>query len=278
MIRSPLSGWIGGKYRLMNAIHQRIPADHHTYVEPFAGAAWVLSNREPSKVEILNDINRNVVNLYRVVQHHLDEFTRYFRWVLVSREEFDRWMKVAPDTLTDVQRSARFYYIQKLCYGGRIKSPTFGGGAKTRGRLNLLRLEEDLSMIHLRLARVMIEHLSYEDVIQRYDWQETFFYIDPPYWGCENYYGKNIFSRNDFEKLKSLLNAIKGRFLLSLNDTPEVRQLFGEFVIEPVKVRYSCSRLTQPVAGELFIANYPIHVRRSKGKNSQGCDTDSQTK
>ena len=87
MIRSPLSGWLGGKFLLSKQIVPMIPA-HDCYCEPFAGAAWVFFKKELSKVEVLNDINTDIINLYSVVQHHFEEFIRCFKWVLVSRNEF----------------------------------------------------------------------------------------------------------------------------------------------------------------------------------------------
>ena len=175
IIKSPLSGWVGGKWQLSKQIIPLIPP-HECYAEPFAGAAWVLFRKPPAPSEALNDLNRDIVTLYRVLQHHLEELIRYFRWVLLSRDEFERWLLVAPETLTDIQRAARFYYLQKLCFGGRVFGPTLGTSATKPPRLNLLRLEEDLSAAHLRLARVMIEHLPYSDFIARYDRSSTFFY------------------------------------------------------------------------------------------------------
>lgn len=172
--RPPLAGWMGGKCLLSKRIVERIPA-HTCYVEPFAGAAWVLFRKPESKVEVINDINKDVVTLYRCVQWHLEEFVRYFKWVLVSREEFERLKKSDPDTLTDIQRSARFYYLQQACFGGRITSPTFGYGITRPSKLNLLRIEEHLSAAHLRLCRCYVECLPYADVIRRYDGPETFF-------------------------------------------------------------------------------------------------------
>lgn len=158
MIKSPLSGWMGGKWQLSKQIVPLIP-EHECYVEPFAGAAWVMFRKSPSGAEVLNDINRDIVTLYRVLQHHLEEFVRYFRWVLVSRDEFERWLQVRPDTLTDIQRAARFYYVQKCCFAGRIVAPTFGTATTRPPRLNLLRIEEELSAAHLRLTRVYVENL-----------------------------------------------------------------------------------------------------------------------
>ena len=130
---------------------------------------------------MLNDLNQDIVTLYRVLQHHLEEFIRYFKWVLVSRDEFERWLRVAPDTLTDIQRAARFYYLQKLCFGGRMVNPSFGTATARPLRLNLLRIEEELSAAHLRPARVFVENLPYARVIEHYDRPTTFYYIDPPY-------------------------------------------------------------------------------------------------
>ncbi len=256
MIKSPLSGWMGGKYQLSKQIVSMIPA-HTCYCEPFAGAAWVFFRKDKSDVEVLNDINTDIITLYRVIQHHLEEFIRWFKWVLVSRTEFNRWLKTEPETLTDIQRAVRFFYIQKNSFAGRIDKPTFGYAPSRRPRLNLLRVEEDLSGAHLRLSEVYIENLPYAELIKRYDRENTFFYIDPPYFDCEDYYGKNIFSKADFELLSNQLKAIRGKFLLSLNDTPEVREIFAGFIIEPVSVRYSCGT-TKTVAKEVLIRNYEL--------------------
>lgn len=252
--RPPLAGWLGGKSLLANRIIERIP-EHTCYCEPFCGAAWVLFKKPESKVEVINDINKEVVTLYRCIQWHLEEFVRYFKWVLVARDEFDRLKKADPDTLTDIQRAARFYYLQQTCFGGKITSPTFGYGATQPSRLNLLRIEEYLSAAHLRLSRVYIECLPYQEVIKRYDGPDTFFYIDPPYWDCEGYYGAGIFSQDEFLNLSTQLANIKGRFLLSLNDTHGVREVFKDFSIESVKTKYTVANGKQKAVGEVLIRN-----------------------
>ena len=111
--------WIGGKSQLTDKIIPLMP-EHHCYCEVFAGAAWLLFRKQPSKVEIINDINSDLVTLYRVVQNHLEEFIRYLKWLLVARDEFDRFMMQEVSTLTDIQRAVRFYYIAKTGYGARI--------------------------------------------------------------------------------------------------------------------------------------------------------------
>lgn len=255
-IKSPLSGWIGGKFHLAKTIIPKIPV-HTCYIEPFAGGAWIMFRKPQSAVEVINDINREVVTLYRVIQKHLPEFIRYMQWVLVSRDEFLRLQKVAPDTLTDIERACRFFYLQKLAFAGKVAgNPTFGISAYKTPRLNLTRIEQDLWEAHQRLALVTIECLPYFEAIQRYDRPESFFYCDPPYFGCEDYYGKELFSRDDFQKLADLLSGLKGKWMLSINDVQEIRDIFKDYKIEQARTFYSLNKNQMKSVEELLITNY----------------------
>jgi DNA adenine methylase len=252
--KSPLA-WLGGKSQLADRIVDRMPT-HTTYCEVFAGAAWVLFKKPESKVEIINDINRELVTLYRCVKHHLPELVQQFRWMLVARDEFDRFMKTPAETLTDIQRSARFFFLAKSAFGAKVCKPTFGIAATAPPRLNLLRVEEDLSEAHLRLARVFIECKPYAEVVKRFDRPGTLFYVDPPYWGNERDYGDGLFGRDDFARLAALLDAVKGKFILSLNDVPGVRDTFANFQIERVPTRYSINAKANQAVGEVLITNF----------------------
>jgi DNA adenine methylase len=232
--------WLGGKSQLARQLSTYINAfDHKCYVEPFMGAAHVFFVKEPVKVEVLNDINQDLATLFRVLQNHLEEFMRYFKWALVSRDEFDRLNKQNPDSLTDIQRACRFYYLQKLCFGGKALGRTFGISTTSAPRLNLLRIEEELSHVHLRLSRVNIENLPWEKIFSKYDRPHTLFYVDPPYYKCESDYGKGLFDRSDFQTMADILQDLKGDFILSLNDHKETREIFKQFHIKETMVRYS---------------------------------------
>ena len=147
---NPIIPWIGGKRRLADHLIPRFPA-HDCYVEVFAGGAALYFMRPPAKVEVVNDINGELINLYRVVQHHVDEFVRQFNWAFTSRELFG-WLKYTiPETLTDIQRAARFYYLQKSCFGGKLEGQTFGSKTLAAPGLNPIRLKEELSVAHQRL-------------------------------------------------------------------------------------------------------------------------------
>lgn len=232
----PVIPWIGGKRRLAKQIPPLFPT-HTCYVEPFAGGAAMFFLKSPSSVEVLNDCNNDLVALYRVLQHHLEEFVRQFKWALVLRQMYE-WLKHTPDeVLTDIQRAARFYYLQKMAFGGKVSNRSFGIAPSSPPRLNLLRMEEDLSQAHLRLARAYIEHLDWQKCIYKYDRPETLFFCDPPYWETEGY--GVAFPFDEYTKLAETMRSIKGKAILTINDHPEMVKVFEGFRIEKVKINYT---------------------------------------
>lgn len=251
----PLVPWIGGKRRLAKHLLPLFP-EHECYVEPFCGAAALFFLKAPAKAEVINDINGDLVNLYRVVQHHLDEFIRQFRWALVSRQIW-QWLEITPvETLTDIQQAVRFFYTQKLGFGGKVDGRSFGTATTSAPRLNLLRIEEELSQAHLRLSRTTIEHLPWHDCITRYDRPHTLFYCDPPYWGTEGY-GVD-FGLDQYDRMATLAKTMQGRCVISVNDIPEMHQAFAGLTIERVELNYSVGGKGRSSAksGELIIRNY----------------------
>lgn len=156
--------------------------------------------------------------------------------------------------MTDIQRAARYYYLQRLCFGGRVKGRTFGATPMDRPRINLLRMEEELSEVHLRLARVAIENLPWNDFIKRYDRKKTFFYLDPPYYKAP-FYQHNL-ELNDYKEMAEILEGIKADFILSINDHPEIRKIFKGFNIKPVQLKYSVSQKKLMEGKELLISNF----------------------
>jgi len=250
----PIIPWIGGKRRLAKTILPLFPP-HCCYVEPFAGGAALFFLKEQSEVEVLNDINLELVTLYRVVQHHLEEFCRQFKWALFSRMIYEWAQMTRPETLTDIQRAARFYYLQKLAFGGKVHGQTFGTATTSPARLNLLRLEEDLSQAHLRLSRVFIEHLTWQRCIGKYDREHTLFYCDPPYWGTEGYGIE--FGLENYDELAKLAKTIKGKMVISVNDIEEMRRAFKGLKMTSIDINYTVGGGGRKVGKkELIIQNW----------------------
>ena len=254
MNAKPLVPWMGGKRKLAGHILPLFP-EHDCYVEPFCGGAAIFFMKEPSPVEVLNDINGDLVNLYRVVKHHFEELCRQFKWMLSSREEWDRLQRVPADTLTDVQRAARFLYLQKLAFGGRVDGQSFGTATTSRPRFNLMTLESDLEAAHFRLTHTTIEHLAWQAAVDRYDRPHTLFYCDPPYWETEGY-GVD-FPFDNYERMAELMDSIQGTMIVSINDHPDIRRVFSDYPILEVDYAYQVGGADQRSdAVELIIGNW----------------------
>jgi DNA adenine methylase len=231
----PIIPWLGGKRRLADHIIPQFPS-HTCYVEVFAGGAALYFLRPPAEVEVLNDINGELINLYRVVQNHLEEFVRQFKWALSSREVFKWLQETPPHTQTDIQRAARFFYLQQHAFGGKVDGQNWGT-ATTAPPINLLRIEENLSAAHLRLSRAYIENRDWASCIETYDRPHTLFYLDPPYWQTAGYGVE--FDIEQYEKMAGLMRSLKGKAILSINDHPDIRRIFDGFQMQEVGIQYT---------------------------------------
>lgn len=256
MKTSPIIPWLGGKRRLADRLIPLFPA-HECYVEVFCGGGALYFLRPmPAPVEVLNDINGELVNLYRIVQHHLEAFVRQFKWALSSRQVFKWLQETQPETLTDIQRAARFFYLQHHAFAGKVAGQSFGT-ATTAPTVNLLRIEENLSAAHLRLAGgTTVENLAWDECVRRYDREHTFFYMDPPYWQTEGY--GVPFEWEQYERLAAVMRSCKGKAMLSINDHPDIRVCFAGLPMHEIDIRYSvANNQGRPKeSGELVIMNY----------------------
>lgn len=223
-------GWIGGKRLLRKAILERFPSDEvGRYIEVFGGAGWVLFGKEkiPGQLEVYNDLNGNLVNLFRCVKYHCGEVQKELEWLLTSREQFfDCLAQLDVRGLTDIQRAARFFYSVKISFG--CDQRTYATSAKS-----IDNAAEYLEKVKLRLKGVNIEHRDFEPLIKTYDRKNALFYLDPPYVGTEGYYDCS-FGADDHQRLRTILEGIKGRFILSYNDCPMVRELYAGYRIEGI--------------------------------------------
>jgi DNA adenine methylase len=254
----PVAPYFGGKKNLAKRLVARINATpHDAYAEVFVGMGGVFFRRnQRPKAEFINDWSEDVATFFRVLQHHYVAFMDLLRWQVTSRAGFERLIQTDPSTLTDMQRAARFLYLQRLAFGGKVTGRNFGVSNERPARFDVTKLGPELEAVHERLSGVVIERLPWADFIRRYDRAGTLFYLDPPYYGCEGDYGRDLFDRSQFEQMAEVLMGIKGRFILSLNDHPEVRRIFHGFTIEAVEVTYSVSqRNNGQKAGEVIISN-----------------------
>ncbi len=237
----PAAAYIGGKRRLAAELVRRIEAiPHSTYAEPFVGMGGVFLRRGfAARCEVINDISQDVATFFRVLQRHYPQFIETLKFQITSRREFERLAASDPATLTDLERAGRFLYLQRLAYGGKVAGRNFGVDRIGGGRFDVTKLGPLLEEIHERIAGVIIECLPWHDFILRYDDSGTLFYLDPPYWDSEDDYGQGKFTKADYAGLAFALAKIQGRFLLSVNDVPQTRELFAPFLLEPISTKYT---------------------------------------
>lgn len=255
----PLAGYIGGKWYLRSTICPLLDAIlHKTYVEPFIGMANVfLGRRKRAPVEVINDGNDDVATLFRVVQRHPQALIDAIRWQTGGRADYDRLWRTPASALTDIERAARFLVLRRLTYSGRDPyEHGFATSAATFKGFDAPETMRRIEALHARLARVTIERLDFADVLKRYDRPGTLFYLDPPYWGCCHFYREGGFTQARFAELATALAALKGRWVMSMNDVAEVRELFGWAALRTVETRYNASVGRGSFAtGELLIGS-----------------------
>lgn len=253
----PVAGYVGGKKQLSRRLAEQIDATpHELYGEVFAGMAGVFFKRQLApRVEVLNDVNRDVATLFRVLQNHFQALMDMLKWQLTSREEWQRLNAQDPEHLTDLQRAARFLYVQRIGFGGKVTGRSFGIDPRGGPRFDITALTPVIAAAHERLSGVWIECLPWQDFLDHWDRPEALFYFDPPYWGTEHYYGRGVFERSEFVVLAERLKALRGRFIMTVNDVPELREMFAGFSIEPTEVTYQVSGGRGKRSGELIIAD-----------------------
>lgn len=244
--------WIGGKKLLRKEILKRFPEELPTrYIEVFGGAGWVLFYKDVNtkQLEVFNDLNGDLINLYRCIKYHVEEVEKECAMLLNSREVFfDFKSQLNERGLTDIQRAARYLYLIKISYGADRE--TYGTNSK-----NLYYAVDMLKDISKRLQRVVIENKCYDDLIKVYDRTGALFYLDPPYFKTEKYYGE-LFSKEDHLKLKEILSNIKGKFILSYNDCEFIRNLYADFYIEEVNRNNNLIQQDKTRYKELIIRNF----------------------
>lgn len=245
--------WMGGKRRLAKHLLPLFP-EHQCYVELFAGGAALFFMRDtPAKTEVLNDLNGELMNLYRVVQHHFDEFVKQFKFLCCSRQLFYQIKMTPLSILTDIQRAARFYYLQQHAFGGKCDGQTFGT-ATTAKAFDHNTIAQKLAASQQRLGGVFVENENWQDCLKRYDREHTFFYADPPYWQTAGY--GNDFSWQEYEALAHAMKNTKGKMMISSNNHPDIRALFAGFWQQELSIQYTMCQNNRKEASELVICNY----------------------
>ena len=248
----PILRWPGGKSRMLKHLLPLLP-DHQCYCEPFAGGLALLMRKNPSHIEVVNDLNGDLIALYRCVQYHNDELLREIGHLIAGRQTMHDLLR--NPGLTDIQRAARFYCRNRK---------SFGGGGRTLGIVRskgsgcaFIRSKnvDLLSQARDRLSNVVVENLPYERCLELYDAPETCFFMDPPYLNARPtaYAG---WTESDITRFRSHVVKLKARWIITLDDSEFVRSTFYDCKLTPVTTKCgTVNKRLQPGAtfGELII-------------------------
>lgn len=251
----------GSKSRVAPRLVELFPK-HHCYVEPFGCTGAVLFAKPPSPVEIYNDADGRWVTLLRVIKYSPQEFLVATRWEVSSRAEFERYraeLRTGDDSisgkpLSDIDIAVRVWYLSKNSFSGNLQS--FSVSSKRKPSMNPHALTPLVEKLHDRLHKVTIECKDFEPIIKKFDDPDTFVFADPPY-NCngQKHYGKR-FKWADFERLYEVLKSMKGKFLMTINNDPAIRDLFKGFNVMDFDLQYSVMKGERRAARELIYTNY----------------------
>ncbi|KQB76804.1 DNA adenine methylase [Clostridium butyricum] len=243
---------VGGKSKLRKTILGIIP-EHVCYIELFFGAGWVYFGKEPSKIEVVNDIDKELINLFRTIKYHAPEIDRLLEYEFSGRDIFEEYKNCTLEYMTEIHRAIRFLYLITQSFGG--KGNNYGYGTTTRPGQQIFS-KDILLKLRDRLKNTYVENLSFEKIIDKYDREHSFFFCDPPYIETCSY--GNNFKEEEHKEFSDKLKSLKGKFLLTINDHPLSRELYKEFNIKEVQVNYSVSKEAKARGkyNELIITNY----------------------
>ncbi len=260
-MNSPFA-WPGGKRALTRTLLSLIP-EHEMYVEVFAGSAKLLFAKEPARFEVMNDLNGEVTNFFRVAKHRAAELAERLELEIIHAERF-RELRRSPlgEGGDEVERALRFAYLAWYSFGAKGEHFASSSARSTRMRRSLERVRDLLHTTAQRLHSVLIEQRDFAEILARYDGRKTFLYLDPPYVNFQPNGRYKPLEEARRDDLFAALAKLKGKFLMSFDDCPEIRTRSKDagFAIKPVRVQYSLAgqRTKTPAAKELLIANYEL--------------------
>ena len=237
-MKTPIT-YYGGKQQLSKKIIKLIP-EHKIYCEPFIGGGAIFFGKEPSKVEIINDTNRELINFYKIVQQDFVSLEKEIMITLHSRDQHRKAQVVYnnPDMFSEIKRAWALWTLATESFGAMLDG-SFGYdriGTTTKKITN--KRESFTYEYAIRLQNVQIESTDAIRIIKSRDTEGSFFYCDPPYFNsdCGHYDG---YTEDDFRNLLETLSQIRGKFLLSSYPSDILKEYIDRYSWKSEKIEMS---------------------------------------
>jgi DNA adenine methylase len=251
--------WPGGKRALQKTLLSLIP-EHEIYAEVFAGSAKLLFAKKPAPHEVLNDLNGEIINFFRVAKHRPAELAERLQLECIHAERF-RELRIRIASEDEIDRALRFAYLVWYSFGAKGQHFASFTARSPKVRRPLDRVRDLLQGTAERLSAVLIEQRDFAEIIDRYDSEKTFFYLDPPYVSYQPNGRYQPLTKERREELFAQLSKIKGLFLMSFDNCAEIRSLVRKhcFKTRRQNVVYTIGRnATRKASPELLISNYAV--------------------
>ncbi len=259
--------YMGGKSHMISEINALLDYDKTCYLELFGGSAKVLLNKPPHEIEIYNDKDSNLVNLFEVVKNKPDEFVQWFDLKLYSKELYKKYLQELKTTGlqgTDIERAGKFYYLIQSSFNSKISSGirySYKSNEAETFMNNITKINE----IYKRIKNVQFMNDSFENILKSIirSNPDIMIYADPPYWNAEYYY-QIQFTKEDHFKLAEMLNKVDASVMVSYYYFPELEEMYPRdkwSYTKVTKIKHSSrsNKKEKPRAEELLILNYDIY-------------------
>ena len=254
--------YYGGKYTMSKRLVTMIPP-HRRYFEVFAGGASMFFRKHKSEWNVLNDIDNDIVNLYISILKRFEEFKKYVYWYPRSRKLFIDFKHRIEDVdidIPDPERAAQYFFVIRNAFNNMINNPF------SKDCLWDTKLIKELKVSKAKLNGTTIENLDFREFISRYEPRRgDFFYMDPPYVVADKkkYYRNNFDDdmHRELKKACDLIHTSDGRFMISYDDVPIIRELYSdEYIINTIETKYigANPEKREDIRTELVITNYKI--------------------
>lgn len=251
--------WYGGKQKLSRQIISMLP-EHKRYVEVFMGSGAVFFNKPKANENILNDFNENLVNLFSTVRDNYDALAEKCYWTLNSRDEYKKFYKLYQNGFKDIDnvtRAMMYLFLVRSSFNAQIDTDFSEANTTTFNLLLLARLK----LAREKLDKVVIENMSFEKVIEKYDKPGTLMFLDPPYYVTSEEVGAKyyeyIFTVEQHDYLKLALKNCKCNWYVTYDDRKEIVDLYKEYNLYRLGVKYLAGATNKMIKKEeLIITNY----------------------
>ena len=225
-MKTPIS-YYGGKQTMLKYIRPLIPP-HNLYCEPFAGGAPVFFDKDPVRINVINDLNSELINFYKVVVSHMNKLKKEISQTLHSRKQHSHALYIYnnPTFFNEIQRAWAVWVLSKESFSSILNAAFSVSKTQSKKPLKVqnakLIFENNLQSL---LEQATIECDDAFKIINRYDTPDSLFFLDPPYVGCNMGHYANMFNEQSLNQLLVLCSELKGKFILTMYPN----QLIEEF-------------------------------------------------